>query len=178
MNYRITEEWLADVYETLFGFFDEEELRRLEIPVMKDENPARFAAQFYAKRSYEAISSNMEYIPTDSRIKVETLECEATDGKASRVKGYLLLYKKMKYSSKVGAAELSELWLLEDGRLAEVTNVCHSNGEYFQSHRKFRKIIKHRKDIWFNVFDLEDALALVCIAGMGVFVTGCAKLWR
>lgn len=177
MNYRITEDWLTDVYEILFGFFDEEEVRKLEIPAFEDENPAEIAAQFYAKRSHEVIRANMDYIPTDTRITVATLEREASERKASRVKGYLLHYKLMNRSEKFGTTEMSELWLLEDGRLAEVTSVCYLKGQHFHIHRKFRKIIKHKKDIWFSVFELEDALALVCIAGMGCTVVGCQKLW-
>lgn len=178
MNYRITEDWLADVFGTLFGFFDEEEIRKLEIPAFENENPAEIAARFYAKRSHEVIREDMEYIPTDTRITVATLEREASEGKASRVKGFPLYYKRMHCSEKFGTTEMSELWLLEDGRFAEVTCVCYLKGQHFHIHRKFRKIIKNKKDIWFSVFDLEDALALVCIAGMGCSVVSCQKLWR
>lgn len=178
MKYRITEDWLADVFGTLFGFFDEEEVRKLEIPAFEDENPAEIAARFYAKRSYGVVSENMDYIPTDTRITGGTLEREASEGKASRVKGYPLYYKLMLCSEKFGTTEMSELWLLEDGRFAEVTSVCYLKGQHFHIHRKFRKIIKHKKDIWFSVYELEDALALVCISGMECVVVGSQKLWR
>lgn len=169
MNYRITEDWLADVFETFLGFFDEQEVRALDIPGMEaSDNLARVVAKFYARRIHNIVSRNMDLIPTDTIIKMETLEKKASVESISRVKGYVLYYEPLKSSKGFGVTELSELWILEDGRFAEVTSICFLRNGQFHIHRKFRKIIKHRRDIWFKLKDLEDALFLICLAGMTI----------
>lgn len=175
MNYRITEDWLADVFETFLGFFDEQEVRALDIPGMEaSDNLARVAAKFYARRIHNIISQNMDFIPADTIIKMETLKKKVSVESISRVKGYVLYYEPLKSSKGFGVTELSELWILEDGRFAEVTSVCFLRNGQFHIHRKFRKIIKHRRDIWFKLKDLEDALFLICLAGMTTPInSGC-----
>ena len=176
MNYRITENWLADVFGTLFSFFDKQEVRALDVPGMEEsDDPASVAAGFYSNRAYKVISQNMNYIPTDTRIDMETFQKEASEECISRVKGYVLFYQPIKCSAGFGVTEISELWLLEDGRFAEVISVCFFKDKQFHIHRKFRKIVKRKKDICFKVADLEDALFLICLSGIAFPEIGCCK---
>ena len=62
---------------------------------------------------------------------------------------------------------MSELWILEDGRLAEVTSVCFILDNDFHNHRKFRKIIKHKNDVWLKPQDLEAPLYFTALTQMG-----------
>lgn len=154
MKYRITEAWLTDVFEKLFGFFDEEEVRALDIPGMEDsDNPVEVAARFYARRTFEAIRAEMDYIPTDTRIDLEKFQREGSKESISRLKGFILYYQATRRSEGFGVTEISELWLLGDGRLAEVTSVGFVKEEQYYFHRKFRNIVKHRNDIWFQLSD-------------------------
>lgn len=176
MNYRLTESWLADVFGTFFGLFNEQEVRALDVPGMEESDEvADVAAKFYAKRIHHIVSQNMDFIPTDTIINMENLEKKASVESISRVKGYVLYYEPLKSSKDFGVTELSELWVLEDGRFAEVTSICFLRDGQFHIHRKFRKIIKHKKDIWFKLKDLEDALFLICLAGMALPENGCCK---
>ena len=74
-----------------------------------------------------------------------------------------------------GVTEISELWLLEDGRVAEVTSVGFVKDEQYYFHRKFRNIVKHRNDIWFKLSDLEDALFLIALKSVQYEVINCRK---
>ncbi len=168
MNNRATEAWVTEVFSNLFDLFDEKDIRELAIPDLKEsDDPARFAAEFYAQRTHDVISRHMEYIPVDTKIDMETIERRQSDEKASRMKGFLLYYAPMKCSKDFGINEMNELWILEDGRLAEVTSVCFLRDKYFNNHRKFRNIIKRKKDIWFKPQDLEPAFYLIGLTQMG-----------
>lgn len=168
MNNRLTENWVADAFGRLFRLFDEKDIRALTIPgIETNDDPVGFAARFYAKRIHEIISLNMEHIPVDAKINLDTFEREASKEAASRMKGYLLYYEPMHCSEKFDVNEMSELFLLEDGRFAEVTSVTYLNGHDFHIHRKFRNIVKHKKDIWFDVKDLEAVLFLIWLSEFG-----------
>ena len=164
MNHKITEEWLADVFEKLVGLFNEEDVRALDIPGMEEsDNLAGIAAKFYARRTFDAIREEMEHIPTDTRIDLETFRREASKESISRLKGFIFYYQAITRSEGFGVTEISELWLLEDGRFAEVTSVGFVKDGQYYFHRKFRNIVKHRNDIWFEISNLEDALFLIAL---------------
>ena len=176
MKHNITEEWLTDVFEKLVSFFNEEEVRELDIPGMEEsDNLAGIAAKFYARRTFDAIREEMEHIPTDTRIDLETFRREASKESISRLKGFILYYQAIKRSEGFGVTEISELWLLEDGRFAEVTSVGFVKDEQYYFHRKFRNIVKHRNDIWFKLSDLEDALFLIALKSVQYEVINCRK---
>ena len=73
----------------------------------------------------------------------------------------MIYFEPMFCAKDFGVTEISELWLLEDGRFAEITSVSFIKDELLHVHRKFRKIDKRRKDIWFVAQDLFDSLYLM-----------------
>ena len=168
MNNKITEEWVTEVLSRLFGLFDEKDIRNLGVPGIEScDNPVEYVANFYAHRTYAIIGDQMDLIPVDTAIDIETGKRKLSDEKVSRVRGYLLAYTPMKVSQGFGAREMNELWILEDGRLAEVTSVCFIQDNIFNNHRKFRNIVKRKKDIWFKPQVLEPAFYLLALTQMG-----------
>lgn len=168
MGIKETEAWIGELLTGLFDLFDENDLYELAIPDIKEsDDPARFAAESYARCTHDVICRQMDYIPVNSKIDMETLERKQSKDKVSRIRGFLLYYTPKKCSEEFGVHEMNELWLLEDGRLAEVTSVCFVQDKYFNNHRKFRKIVKHKKDLWFKAQDLQPAFYLISLSQMG-----------
>lgn len=164
MNYRVTEEWLGGVFGKLFEMMDEQELRELAIPGMTvAKYPVEMLSHFLGYRMCDAIRKNMELIPTDVKIDMEGFTRQTSAEKVSRIKGAMLYYEPLFCAKGSGVTELSELWLLEDGRLAEITSICFIKDELVHVHRKFRKIVKRKKDIWFTAQNLLDSLYLMLI---------------
>lgn len=164
MNYKVTEEWLEEVFGNLFEMMDEQELRRLAIPkIASAEEPVEVLSEFLGYRMCDAIRKNIEVIPTDVKIDMEGYTRQTSAEKVSRMKGAMLYYEPIFCAKGSGITELSELWLLEDGRLAEITSVCFIKDELVHVHRKFRKIVKRKKDIWFTAQNLLDSLYLMLI---------------
>ena len=162
MNYRVTEEWLEGVFVKLFKMMDEQELRALPIPgIVSEKYPVEMLSRFFGDLMCNAIRKNIELIPMDVKIDMEGHTLQTSAEKISRIKGAMLYYEPMFCAKGSGVTELSELWLLEDGRFAEVTSVCFIKDELVYVHRKFRKIVKRKKDIWFAAQDLFDSLYLM-----------------
>lgn len=164
MNNKITEEWLMEIFIKLFEMIEEMELRQLSISTdASADDPVEVISRTLAHRLCDVVKTNFEAIPTDVRIDMEGFTRKASEEKVSRMKGAMLYYEPMFSAKNSGVTELSELWLLEDGRFAEITSVCFIKDGLVYVHRKFRKIVKHRKDIWFTAWDLVDSLNLMYI---------------
>lgn len=178
MNNKVTAEWLEEAYGRLFGFFDEQELRKLDIPgIVESEDPLKRVAGCYAHQTDEAIRSEMDYIPVDRRICIESLEAESGSASVSRWKGALLHYEVKRQVKSFGVTEIRELWLLEDGRLAEITCVSFVRDGNFFMHRKFRKIVKYKKDVFFELANLEDAFLLLRLRNVSESVSKDCRIW-
>ena len=159
---RITEDWLKEVFGKLFGLIDEQELRQINLSIIaKVEDPVDWISSFLSHRLCDPVIANLEWIPTDVKIDMEGITRIASAEKVSRLKGAMLHYEPMFSARNSGVTELSELWLLEDGRFAEITSICFIKDELVHVHRKFRKIIKRKKDIWFAAGNLVDSLYLM-----------------
>ena len=159
MNYRITEEWLKERFGQLFGMIDEMELNQLSILTTNLQNDSvEEISRIFAHRLCDAVNAIFEPISTDVIIDKEGYIRKASVEKVSRMNGVLFHFAPMFRAKNSGVTELSELWLLKDGRFAEITSVCFVKDELIYVHRKFRKIVKHRKDIWFRAWDLVDSL--------------------
>lgn len=168
MKNRFTEEWVTEVFSRLFSLFEEQDIRNLGIPRVEScNNPIEYVAEYYAHRTYAVISDQMDFIPVDTAIEIKTCKHKLSEEKVSWVRGYLLAYTPKKQSKGFPAHEMSELWILEDGRLAEVTSVCFILDNDFHNHRKFRKIIKHKNDVWLKPQDLEAPLYFTALTQMG-----------
>lgn len=173
MNNKVTAEWLEEVYGRLFGFFTEQELRKLDVPgIAESEDPAKTVACCYAYQTEEAIRKEMDHIPVDRRICMESLEAENGSTWVSKWKGILLHYEVKNHTKSFGVTEIRELWLLEDGRLAEITCVTFVRDGNFFMHRKFRKIVKNRKDVFFELDSLEAAFFLIRLRNVSEYFIG------
>lgn len=162
MKNRITEKWLMDMFGKVFGMIDEVEIRQLSISTIASaDNPVELISRYLGYRLCDAVNANLEFIPTDVRIDMDGFTRKASSEKVSKLKGAMLYYEPMFSAKDSGVTELSELWLLEDGRFAEITAICFIKDELVYVHRKFRKIVKRKKDIWFTAQDLVDSLFLM-----------------
>lgn len=162
MNNSITGKWLMDMFGKVFGMIDEVEIRQLSIPTIDSvDDPVELISRFLGYRLCDAVNANLEFIPTDVRIDMAGFTRKASAEKVSKLKGAMLYYEPMFSAKDSGVTEISELWLLEDGRFAEITGVCFIKDELVYVHRKFRKIVKRKKDIWFTAQDLVDSLYLM-----------------
>lgn len=177
MNMKVTAEWLEEAYGRLFGFFDEQELRKLDVPcIAESEDPAKMVAYCYAHQTDEAIRSEMDHIPVDRRICIESLEAENGSAWVSRWKGALLHYEAKRQTKSFGVTEIRELWLLEDGRLAEITCVSFVRVGNFFMHRKFRKIVKNKDDVFFELDSLADAFLLLRLRNVSEHFAGEVRM--
>ena len=159
MRYKVTEEWLEGVFGKLFEMMDEQELRTLPMKeIATAKYPVEMLSHHFGDLMCNAIRKNMELISTDVKIDMEGYTRQKSEEKVSRIKGAMIYFEPMFCSKDSGVTETSELWLLEDGRLAEITGVCFIKDELIHVHRKFRKIVKRKKDIWFAALDLFDSL--------------------
>lgn len=162
MKYRITEDWLKDIFGNLFEMMDEQELRALPMKeIATAKYPVEMLSHHFGNLMCNSIIKNMEFISTDVKIDMEGYTRQTSAEKVSRMEGAMLYYEPMFCAKGSGVTELSELWLLEDGRLAEITSICFIKDEMVHVHRKFRKIVKRKKDIWFTAQDLFDSLYLM-----------------
>ena len=162
MKYRITEDWLEDIFGNLFEMMDEQELRALPMKeIATAKYPVEMLSHHFGDLMCNAIRKNMEFISTDVKIDMEGYTRQTSAEKVSRIKGAMIYFEPMFCAKDFGVTEISELWLLEDGRFAEITSVSFIKDELVHVHRKFRKIVKRRKDIWFAAQDLFDSLYLM-----------------
>ena len=162
MKYRITEDWLEDIFGNLFEMMDEQELRALPMKeIATAKYPVEMLSHHFGDLMCNAIRKNMEFISTDVKIDMEGYTRQTSAEKVSRIKGAMIYFEPMFCAKDFGVKEISELWLLEDGRFAEITSVSFIKDELVHVHRKFRKIVKRRKDIWFAAQDLFDSLYLM-----------------
>lgn len=160
MDERINAEWLEDAFAFLFDMFDDEELKELEVIETVHDLMAATAAVQYADDVYPLVKRNMTEIPVNIVTSSSSKKSIISKNKVSAYKGCLILHvSKTKEEDKdFGLSAYMELWLLEDGRFAEITCIQFETEGFVTLRREFKRIVKRRNHLFFSINDLEDAL--------------------
>ena len=160
MNYNMDEEWLEESLEVLFDLFDEEDLEELDIIDSADDCLALSAAITYSELVYKFVERNMIDIPVNIVTTTKSRKSILSKDLVSRYKGCPILHIQKAYEEDrdFGVSTHMELWLLEDGRFAEITCVQFETDDYVTLHREFKRIVKRKEHLFFQLYHLEEAL--------------------
>lgn len=163
MNCNINKECLEEALEFLFDLFNEEELKDLDVIDSTEECLALSAAIAYSESVYEFIKRNMVDIPVNLVTTKKSRKSILSKDLVSRYKGSPILYIRKAYEEDrdFGVTTYMELWLLEDGRFAEITCVQFETDEYVTVHREFKRIVKRKEHLFFPLYHLEEVLDIM-----------------
>lgn len=160
MKYKMDENDVMESLEILFDMFDEDELEELDILDSDGLALSTVAAIQYAETIYPFVCKNMMEIPVNVVSLTKSKKSILSKNKVSAIKGCPILYiSKTKEEDKdFDVSAYMELWLLEDGRFAEITAIQFETEEYVVLRREFKRIVKRKSQLFFCLSDLDSAL--------------------
>lgn len=163
MKYKIDENDVMESLEILFDMFDEDELEELDILDSDGLALSTVAAIQYAETIYPFVCKNMMEIPVNIVSLTKSKKSILSKNKVSAIKGCPILYiSKTKEEDKdFDVSAYMELWLLEDGRFAEITAIQFETEEYVVLRREFKRIVKRKSHLFFSLGHLEAALETI-----------------
>ena len=163
MKYKMDEDRVMESLEILFDMFDEDELEELDLYDSDGLALSTVAAIQYAETIYPIVCKNMTEIPVNVVSLTKNKKSILSKNKVSKIKGCPILYvSKTKEEDKdFDVSAYMELWLLEDGRFAEITAIQFGTEEYVVLRREFKRIVKRKNHLFFSLGHLEDALETI-----------------
>lgn len=160
MKKMLDELWLEDALTFLFDMFPDKDLQELEVIEPEDEMMSFVAGSQYAEIIFPYIYKNMIDIPVNIVTSLRSKKSTFSKNKVSKLKGSPILHisKTKDEDNEFGISAFMELWLLEDGRFAEITCIQFEAEGFVTLRREFKKIIKKKNQLFFNIYELEESL--------------------